>query len=385
MKILVPMSTLDLTYRLGCTPSWWQLLKALHETGNEVIAVPYLGDPVETLWWSTYPNPCSFESKMYNRYLDRKKSKGNLGKHVAKKKGFAGTSIDRYIRNKWTKHIKHIMEKERDIDAVLFMNIPLNHITGISSSVKKQYDIPVCYFDGDMPTILPKYASSRGFKFNYYTDADLSEFNCIFVNSDGVKDDLIEMGANKTCSVHYAIDPELFRPVPLRKKNDVSFFGYGSEMREEWIMKMITKPSLNCPEIRFAMAGGGFRVDTGAAEYVGNLGYSQFRDFCCSSKINLNITRSSHSKVFGSSTARPFELAGFGSCIISQPYNGLEQWFEPKKELLILGEEESAESIIITLLDDCEMMFRMANAARERVVKDHSYKNRAITISEHLG
>jgi len=39
MKILVICSTLDLKYKLGCTPSWWQLLKALHETGNEVIAV----------------------------------------------------------------------------------------------------------------------------------------------------------------------------------------------------------------------------------------------------------------------------------------------------------------------------------------------------------
>ena len=59
MKILVLASALDLKYGLGCTPSWWQLLKGFQETGNEVIAIPYLGDPVESLWWRTYRNPCS--------------------------------------------------------------------------------------------------------------------------------------------------------------------------------------------------------------------------------------------------------------------------------------------------------------------------------------
>ena len=78
MKLLIICSTLDLKYRLGCTPSWWQLSKALHETGNEVITIPYLGDPVESLWWRTYKNPCAYESKYYNYLLDRRKKTGKL-------------------------------------------------------------------------------------------------------------------------------------------------------------------------------------------------------------------------------------------------------------------------------------------------------------------
>jgi len=69
MKLLAFVSTIDLKYKLGCTPSWWQLLKALHETGNEVIVVPYLGGAVESLWWRTYENSCKFESILYNNFL----------------------------------------------------------------------------------------------------------------------------------------------------------------------------------------------------------------------------------------------------------------------------------------------------------------------------
>ena len=64
MKLLAICSTTDLKYKLGCTPSWGQLLKAFHETENEVIAKPFLGDTVESLWWWCYPNPCAAESKL---------------------------------------------------------------------------------------------------------------------------------------------------------------------------------------------------------------------------------------------------------------------------------------------------------------------------------
>ena len=76
MKILVIASTIDLKNKLGCTPAWWQLLKALYEIGHEVIVVPYLGRPVESLWWRTYDNPCAGESIWYNAYLETRKKAG---------------------------------------------------------------------------------------------------------------------------------------------------------------------------------------------------------------------------------------------------------------------------------------------------------------------
>src|SRR4030042_7102870 len=75
MKILVIASTIDLKNKLGCTPAWWQLLKALHEIGNEVIVIPYLGNPVERLWWRSYDNLCRKESIIYNSYLEGRKKK----------------------------------------------------------------------------------------------------------------------------------------------------------------------------------------------------------------------------------------------------------------------------------------------------------------------
>jgi hypothetical protein len=384
MKILVVCSTLDLRYRLGCTPSWWQLLKALHETGNEVIAVPFLGDPVESLWWQCYPNPCTAESKLYNRFLDWKKT---CGTHTPSQKSNP-SSLNRfsenYIRLKWEKFLISIVQKERDIDVIFFMNVPLNYIKGIPEKIKSTSGIPVAYYDGDMPTILPKYASERGFKFDYYLGADLSVFDAFFTNSKGVIPDLKEMGAKNVHPLYYAADPELFKPVDIDKDIDVSFYGHGSELREEWMKKMITDPSATLLNRIFSVGGMGFDIDLGKARMAGYMNFSAFRKFCCQSKICLNITRWSHTSVYASATARPFELAAFGACIVSQPYSGIEEWFDVGSEIVMVNNETEVLSVYQSLLDSDNERETIGKRARERILKDHTYHHRAKEIIQAL-
>jgi spore maturation protein CgeB len=239
------------------------------------------------------------------------------------------------------------------------------------------YGIPIAYFDGDMPTILPKYATDRGFKFNYYVGADLSVFDVFFTNSKGVISDLKEMGAPNIHPLYYAADPELFKPVEMNKDIDVSFFGYGDEFREEWMTNMITKPSRSLNSVGFSVAGGGFSMDLGNAQYRGDLSFSEYRNFCCRSKICLNITRWSHTSVYASSTARPFELAAFGACIVSQPYYGIEEWFEVGKEMIIANDEKEINEIYTSFLSSENEREKFGERARTRILKDHTYHNRA--------
>lgn len=377
MKLLVVASTIDLKNKLGCTPAWWQLLKAIYEIGNEVVVIPYLGDPVESLWWRTYGNPCSKESTIYNSYLESRKRRGKSPSEKTLLSPIATQVIKRYIKPKWERYLLHILRKEQDVDLVLLMSIPINYITGIPSRIKQAFQIPVVYYDGDMPTILPKYTVSRGFRFNYYENADLSEYDAFFTNSKGVIPDLQEMGAKNVHPLYYGVDPELVAPVEVGKDIDVSFFGYGSDFREEWMEKLITIPSQKMPELSFAVAGENFRIDLGNAKMVGDLSYSQWRQFCCRSKINLNITRWSHANVYASSTSRPFELAAFGSCIVSQPYNGIEEWFEVGKELIVVNSENEAIETYKRLLHNGEDREKIGTRARGRILKEHTFKHRA--------
>jgi glycosyltransferase involved in cell wall biosynthesis len=377
MKLLVIISTIDLKYKLGCTPAWWQLLKALHEIGNEVIVTPYLGGGIESLWWRTYENPCCKESTIFNAYLERKK---NLGRSPSERGLFSQLArqlIKHYIKPKWLKHVFNILKREDDIDAILILNVPLNHIEGIPTKIKTDWSIPVAYYDGDMPTILPKYTVERGFKFNYYENVDISEYDAFFTNSKGVISELQKLGANRVYPLYWAVDPLLFTPIEIEKDIDVSFYGHGSELREKWMKMMITNPSVKMVDVNFSVGGGNFGIELGNAKLVGPLSYSAWRIFCCRSKINLNITRKPHTEVYASSTARPFELAAFGACIVSQPYKGIEEWFEIGKELLIVRSEKEAIETYKWLLDDDTQREELGRKARARVIREHTFQHRA--------
>ena len=61
-KILAVASAVDLDFRYGCTPAWWQLWKGLYEAGADLIVTPYRGRAVESPWWRTAPNPAYLEN-----------------------------------------------------------------------------------------------------------------------------------------------------------------------------------------------------------------------------------------------------------------------------------------------------------------------------------
>ena len=192
------------------------------------------------------------------------------------------------------------------------------------------------------------------------------------------------MGAKRVFPFHYAVDPELFSPVARTKVADVSYFALSSIAREEWMTKLITIPSGRLPKRRFCIAGGPFRVDLGSAKYVGDLTFSEYRNFCCSSVLCLNITSSTHASARGTSTSRPFELAALESCIISQPYLGIDIWFEPDKEITIVENEEEAIEVYEQSLNDPELAVDFGRRARVRILKDHTYRHRAVELVEHL-
>ena len=64
-KILAVASAVDLDFRYGCTPAWWQLWKGLYEVGVDLIVTPYRGRPVESPWWRTAPNPTYVEGESF--------------------------------------------------------------------------------------------------------------------------------------------------------------------------------------------------------------------------------------------------------------------------------------------------------------------------------
>jgi spore maturation protein CgeB len=123
-------------------------------------------------------------------------------------------------------------------------------------------------------------------------------------------------------------------------------------------------------------------VDLGRAEQLPYLSFSKLREYVCRSKINLCITRAAHAGTFASSSSRPFELASLGACIVANSYLGIEEWFEPEREIVVVGSQDEALDRYRYLLSHESERLAMGNAARERVLKEHTFRHRARDLVE---
>jgi spore maturation protein CgeB len=221
--------------------------------------------------------------------------------------------------------------------------------------------------------------------FNYYHGADPSEYDLVVSNSEGGLERLRELGASRAEAVFWGADTEFFAPRRVEKVHDVFFYGYGDKFRRDWMAAMVGEPSRAAPELEFTLGGRDFQGDTGRAWLMGDVPFNAFAQAISQARINLNITRRSHASVFASSSARPFELAAAGATIVSNPYEGIERWFEPGEEFVVVSDADEALRTYRELLDDPGQAEAMGARARERVLDEHTYAHRAKQLLSLVG
>jgi hypothetical protein len=390
-RILAVASAIDLDFRYGCTPAWWQLWKGMYEAGVDLVVTPYRGRPVESPWWRVAPNPAYREGESFeavrgalarlkgDRYLRREESHPD-------ESGFdrlTRETIRRWVTPRWKRHLERLVERERPAAVVVF-TVPMAHLRGIPEALRERFGIPVVFYDGDVPMSLPEYGGMDT-GFNPYQGADPWEYDLLVSNSEGAIPRLLELGARRAEALFWGADPEFFAPQSVEKEVDVFFYGYGDKFRREWMRTMIGGPSRAASDLDFALGGLDFQGDVGDARLLGDIPFNAFARAISAARVNLNMTRRPHATVPASSTARPFELAASGAAIVSNPQAGIERWFEPGRELVVVETADEAVAAYRELVADPGQAEEMGRHARERVLDEHTYTHRARQLLELIG
>jgi spore maturation protein CgeB len=391
-KILAVVSSVDLDHRYGCTPAWWQLWKGLYEADVDLIVTPYRGRAIESPWWRVEPNPCYREGESFDavrRAVARlrgdtlvRRAEESPRESLADRA--AREAILRWVNPRWLRHLTRILERERDVDAVVVFTVPMAHLVGIPAALRERFGVPVVFYDADVPMSLPEFGGMDT-GFNPYLGAEPSEYDLVLSNSEGGIPRLLELGARRADHLFWGADPELFQPLRLPKEHDLVFYGYGDKFRRDWLDSMVGAPSEQLREADFVVAGGDFQGNLGRARELGWFPVNVLARLIAQSRINLNIGRKPHASVYASSTSRIFEMASAGACIVSNPYNGIERWFEPGKELLVIHDTDEAVATYRELLADPAQAEAIGRAARERVLHEHTYAHRARRLLDLVG
>jgi spore maturation protein CgeB len=103
--------------------------------------------------------------------------------------------------------------------------------------------------------------------------------------------------------------------------------------------------------------------------------------FYCSSPLTLNVTRGPMAEMGYCPSGRLFEAAACAVPVLTDEWEGLEQFFEPGREIITARCAEDAVAAVELPGDE---LHKIAQAARERVLAQHTAEHRAIELEMAL-
>ena len=96
----------------------------------------------------------------------------------------------------------------------------------------------------------------------------------------------------------------------------------------------------------------------------------------------LNVSRDSMAAVGYSPATRVFEAAGASACLVTDAWEGIEQFLEPGREALVAADGAGVVEHLRSL--DETRSRAIGEAALKRVLAEHTYARRAVRVEEIL-
>ena len=171
--------------------------------------------------------------------------------------------IWRWVTPRWRKHLEQLVERERP-DAVVVFTVPMAHLRGIPTALRERFGIPVVFYDGDVPMSLPEFGGMDT-GFNWYHDADPSEYDLLSRTRRAALDRLRELGARRAEAVFWGADPEFFAPHAGRQGARRLLLRLRRQVPARLDARRWSASRRGAlPDVDFALGGRDFQGDIGA-------------------------------------------------------------------------------------------------------------------------
>ena len=185
-------------------------------------------------------------------------------------------------------------------------------------------------------------------------------------------------GAARCVPVYNALDPETHHPVPPddRFACDLAFLGNRLPDREARVEEFFLKPAALLPERRFLIGGNGWQDKSmpSNVRHRGHVYTAEHNAFNCTPRAVLNVARDSMAHIGFSPATRVFEAAGAAACLITDAWEGIEQFLEPDVEVLVARDGQDVVEHLSMLT--AERARSVGEAALARVLAEHTYELR---------
>ncbi len=242
------------------------------------------------------------------------------------------------------------------------------------------------FYDLDAPVTLSRL--ERGEPVSYIGPRGLRDFDLVLSYTGGMalRELRDRLGARKVAPLYGSVDPEIHRPAPVSDayRADLSYLGTYSHDRQEGVTSFLIEPSRRLPNRKF-LIGGSLYPETFPWNdnifFIRHVPPSEHPAFYSSSTFTLNVTRKPMADMGYCPSGRLFEAASCGVPILSDSWDGLERFFTPGTDVVVV---RSPDDVVEALTMPRERREQIARSARERVLRESTADHRAHELENIL-
>jgi spore maturation protein CgeB len=249
----------------------------------------------------------------------------------------------------------------------------------------KREGTSVVFWDVDAPATLDRVQHDPNDPFR----AHIPRYDLIFTYGGGqpVVSAYQSLGARACIPIYNALDPSThFRDEPdPRFDGTLGFLGNRLPDREARVEEFFLRAAALLPDQRFVLGGSGWhdKPMPGNVTALGHVYTHEHNAFNRTPRAVLNVNRESMARYGFSPPTRVFEAAGAGACLITDEWEGIEQFLEPEREVLVARDGAAVAEHVRGLTT--ERARAIGEAAYRRVLSEHTYAHRALQVEHALG
>ncbi len=237
------------------------------------------------------------------------------------------------------------------------------------------------FYDLDTPVTLSQLAAGR--QVPYIGPDRLKWFDLVLSYTGGVALTGLHnrLGAKRVAPLYGSVDPDRYRPAaPEASQAALSYLGTYANDRQAALETLFVEPARRRPHDRFMIGGAQYPADFPWARnvfFLRHVAAHEHPKFYASARSTLNVTRQAMAALGWCPSGRLFEAAACGTPIVSDWWEGLDEFFAPEREIIVV---RTTEDVLAALeLSDAELS-RIGAAARERVLTAHTATRRATEL-----
>jgi spore maturation protein CgeB len=350
MKITVFGLTISSSWGNGHATLWRGLCKALSRLGHRVVFFER-----DVSYYANHRDACSFED----------------------------TELILYAH--WDAIRHRVWRELATSDAAIVTSYCADAIAAGDAIMEAARPISV-FYDLDTPVTLRQMRD--GASVPYIGTRGLRDYEMVLSYTGGSALEQLRrcLGARRTRALYGHVDPDLHHRVTPseRFRSHLSYLGTYAADRQQLLDEFFIAPAHARSQSRFLVGGAQYPARLtwpNNVAFVEHVPPAEHAAFFSSSQLTLNVTRAAMAEMGWCPSGRLFEAAACGAALISDTWEGLDEFYSPGDEILLA---EKRDDVLAALdMEDAEVG-RIGSAARERTLDEHTCHHRARVLVNAL-